>query len=110
MIREHGEGAIGLLVSAVHVLDEVAAEVPVLEPDRAASLLQHPGDPGCPGTISLVEANKEIALTGRAIGHGCTLSQISPPRISHSWMCGVWPSAPSSLATRRPSRGHWRCS
>src|SRR4051794_37523442 len=101
MIREHGEGAMGLRMCPVHVLDEVAAEVPVLEPDRAPSLLQHPGDPGCPGTISLVEANKEIALTGRAIGHEWTLSQISPPRISHSWMCGVWPSASSSLAAQK---------
>src|SRR3954454_19657624 len=101
MVGKDGQCAMGLRMCPVHVLDEVAAEVPVLEPDRAASLLQHPGDPGCPGTISLVEANKEIALTGRAIGHGCTLSQISPPRISHSWMCGVWPSAPSSLATQK---------
>src|SRR5688572_1171086 len=69
MVGEHGEGAIGLLVSTVHVLDEVAAEVPVLEPDRVAGFLQNPSDPSRPGAVSLVEADEEVTLGPQVISH-----------------------------------------
>src|SRR6476661_8756984 len=70
MLRKDGEGAVGLLVGAVHVLDEVASEVPVLEPDRVASLLQHPSDPGCPTSISFVEADEEVTLGSHIVCQG----------------------------------------
>src|SRR3954471_14191274 len=68
MVREHREGAISLLVGAVHVLDEVAPEVPVLKPDRVTGLLQYPSNPGRPGSVSLVEADEEVTLVTRVVG------------------------------------------
>src|SRR3954447_18718560 len=62
MVREHGEGTISLLAGTVHVLDEVAPEVPVLKPDRVIGFLQHPSNPGRPNPISLVEADEEVTL------------------------------------------------
>src|SRR3954451_21239897 len=83
----------------VHVLDEVAAEVPVLEPDRVAGLLQHPSDPRCPASISLVEADEEVALSAHITSQGrcpvtvCPTLQSEPQPRSDA--------IPSSFKSRR---------
>jgi hypothetical protein len=78
VVGEDGYGALGRLVGALHVLDEVTPEVPVLEPDRVVGFLQHPGNPGRPLTISLVEADEEMALGRRG------LAQQGPPHARRS--------------------------
>src|SRR3954465_13753918 len=70
---ERGQGAIRLLVGTVHMLDEVASEVPVLEPDGVTSLLQHPSNQSRPGAISFVKAHKEVTLYSQIIGQSCGL-------------------------------------
>src|SRR3712207_4443676 len=55
IVGEHNEGAFRLAVGALHVLDEITVEIPVLKPDLIAGLLQDRSDPGRPRTISLVE-------------------------------------------------------
>src|SRR3954463_5839292 len=62
MVREHRDGAISLPLGAVHVLNEVAPEIPVLKPNGVAGLLQHPGNPGRPVSISFVEAYEKVSL------------------------------------------------
>src|SRR5215210_1573570 len=62
MVREHGDGAIRLTLGPVHVLNEVAPEIPVLKPNGVTGLLQHPGNPGRPVSISFVEAYEEVSL------------------------------------------------
>src|SRR3954463_14557277 len=62
MVREHGDGAISLTLGAVHVLNEIAPEIPVLKPNGVTGLLQHPGNPGRPVSISFVEAYEEVSL------------------------------------------------
>src|SRR3954468_3992543 len=74
MVGEHGQGAIRLLVGMVHMLDEVASEIPVLEPDGVTRLLQHPSNPSGPGAISFVKADKEVTLDGQIIGQRRGLS------------------------------------
>ena len=71
MVGENGQCPVRLGVRPVHVLDEVAAEVPILKPGRVAGFLQHPRDPGRPRPVGLVEAHEEIALAVRGVGHGC---------------------------------------
>src|SRR5687768_6030710 len=95
MVGEHGQRAMRLSMRPVHVLDKVPAEIPILEPDRVAGLLQHPGDPGGPGTVSLVEADEEVALGGRAVGHGCQPRLLAPRPCSSP---GLASSLPRSVA------------
>src|SRR4051794_1484530 len=104
MVREHGEGAIGLLVGAVHLLDEVAPEVPVLKPDRVAGFLQNPSNPGRPVSIGLVEADEEVTLGALVIGH-----RVSAPPIKHSILDSIIVCfGASQPAGARYQREPWR--
>jgi hypothetical protein len=49
-------------VRPIHLKDEVALKVRILKQNRVALLLQNPSNPGRPCSISLVEANVEVAL------------------------------------------------
>ena len=110
--REDGDGAARLRVRLVHLEDEVALEVPVLEEDRVALLFQHPGDPGRPGAVSLVEADEEIALVVRRIGHASrhddrrtSLSRKAPYHRRSSAPKGVAPRehlGPNALSATHP--------
>src|SRR3954447_22385512 len=53
----------------MHLLDEATAEVPVLEEDPVAVRVEHPGDPGRPLAVGLVEADEEVALAVRGVSH-----------------------------------------
>src|SRR3712207_7003365 len=68
-----------------------ALPISVLEEDRVASLLQHPGNPSRPGAISLVEADEEIALAIRGVGHAgdrkSTRLNSSHANISYAVFC-----------------------
>ena len=63
-------------VAQVHPEDEVAAEVPFLEPDGPTCLFDGPGKPLGPRLVAARVADEEIALAVRGVGHAAAAGHV----------------------------------
>ena len=71
-LREEDEGALGAGVSLGDAARDGAGEILVLEPVGVPLLGQRAGEPACPGPVGSGEADEEVALAIRGVGHlGC---------------------------------------
>jgi hypothetical protein len=112
--REDGDGVARLLDRPIHLEDEVALEIPVLEDGRVAGLLERPGDPGRPVAVGPGEADEEVALAVRGVSHpGCRWYIVAARRRRHLTTADISTLAVGCRGARRqgppvrPARGNF---